>query len=92
MSYAPVSSMLLSAHAKLGDLLHFNFFRNNPNWFYPLVLADSDPPGKSLVDVRRWLGEVATELERVANSTLLALGRELADHLFREDEPGSDTV
>lgn len=86
LTYEPVTPMLIDAHAKLGDLLHFNFFRSNPDWFYTVSLVEHDPPSKSLVDVRKWLGEVVAELERVANSTLLSVGGGFADVMFGKDE------
>ena len=32
LEYIPVSSILASVHGQLGELLHHNFFINNPNW------------------------------------------------------------
>jgi hypothetical protein len=33
MRYTPVTTELASVHGRLGELLHFNYFRKNPYWY-----------------------------------------------------------
>lgn len=82
VSYTGVSDALVAAHGKLSDLLHATFFQNNPHWAYRMPLRDKTPPSRSLTDVRDWLGEVADELDKATQGTLLGLGGSMFDGLF----------
>lgn len=65
LEYTPVTQELAKYHERLGDILHFNFFRNNrkkKKWYIKAKLLDS----------RELLGNVAAELEKVARDALLS--------------------
>ena len=42
MRYTPVTDGLAAIHGRLGELLHFNYFRKNPYWY---VADRLDAPG-----------------------------------------------
>jgi hypothetical protein len=70
LHYIPVSKRLASIHGMLGELLHYKFFANNPNW----CLRSSSQSGRmvTLTDYARLLDEGIAELQRATCSTLLA--------------------
>jgi hypothetical protein len=66
--YTPVTKKLAKMHGKLGEMLHYKFFRNNKNWMMKSRLQFG---GKSLADFRVFLDEVANELAEATRGTLL---------------------
>jgi hypothetical protein len=71
LNYTPVTPILASYHGKLGEVLHFNFFENNPEWFYKVR---PEPPieSKTLYSYRDFLITVSEELERATSGALLS--------------------
>lgn len=67
--FTPVTPLLAKMHGQLGELLHYKFFEANPDWRIPERLSDGQ--GRSLVDCRDFLGEVADELRAAVTGTLL---------------------
>jgi len=90
LTYTPVTRELAQMHGKLGELLHFKFFRNNPNWFYKVPVEPAK--GKSLAEVRTFLEEVKNELRKATTGLLLShpsftpVVAEIADSMPGENE------
>jgi len=82
MAFTGISDTLVAAHGKLGDLLHASFFHTNPHWAYRMRLRDQTPPSRSLADIRDWLGDVADELDKATQGTLLGLSGSMFEGLF----------
>jgi hypothetical protein len=64
----PVTRKLAQMHGMLGEALHFAFFRRNPQWYYRDSIAEYGQ--RSLTDLRRFLGEVETELAEAVSGQL----------------------
>jgi len=71
LEYTPVTQELASAYGKLGEILHFKFFRNNPHWYYKDRIIE-DLGDKSLLDYRDLLISFSNELEAANRGILLA--------------------
>ena len=69
MQYTPVTKELAQMHGKLGELLHFKFFRNNRNWYIKII--QEDPSFKSLIYFRNFLEDVVNELKQATSGMLL---------------------
>jgi hypothetical protein len=67
--YTPVTPELARMHNRLGGFLHFNFFRQNPNWLYRFRLKDRG--SMSLADHRDFLGTVTEELAKACRGDVL---------------------
>lgn len=68
--FTPVSRELASIHGKLGGLLHFKFFRNNPDWYHR-----STSQGEklhTLLDYRKMLDQAVSELTHATSGSLLS--------------------
>ena len=70
LGFTPVSRELASMHGKLGGLLHFSFFRNNPDWY--VRTESSGQNARTLLDHRRLLDQAISELTRATAGTLLS--------------------
>lgn len=69
MSYTPMTRKLAKDHGKLGEMLHAKFFRNNLDWY---VKGDTSKlRSKNLDYYRKFLNEVAEDLEQVTKGDLL---------------------
>jgi hypothetical protein len=68
LAYTPVTPDLARHHARLGDYLHYTFFRNCEYWYLD---CDMQPPVRTLRDHRRYLDEVAAELAEATRGLLL---------------------
>ena len=68
--YRPVSKALERAHSRMGALLHYTFFWQNPEWY---VIDRSRRGGfDTLLDARDVVAEGLEELTYVTGSSLLA--------------------
>jgi hypothetical protein len=65
----PVTPELARMHERLGGLLHFGFFRQNPDWIYRLRLKEKG--SMSLADHREFLTEVAAGLGKACRGDVL---------------------
>lgn len=83
-SYTGITDALADYHGRLGALLHASFFRSNRDWVYRMPLQDKTPPSHSLTDFRVWLGEVADELDKATQGTLLGLNGPMFEGIFDE--------
>jgi len=70
--YTPVTKELACYHGKLGEMLHFKFFKNNVDWFIKQRLLPEGGRQKSLLDWRDILDDVVRELEYATSGHLLA--------------------
>ncbi len=69
LHFTPVTKELATLHGKLGGLLHFSFFRQNPDW--PLRVNSRNPP-RTLLDYRDLLVRTVDELTRATSGRLLS--------------------
>lgn len=74
LKYTPVSQELASDHGKLGEILHFKFFKNNPNWFYKERPSNptNDSNLKTLFSYRDFIEKVLRQLEEATSGVLLS--------------------
>jgi hypothetical protein len=70
LRFTPVTPLLAKMHGQLGEFLHYRFFAANPNWRVPERLENG--AGRTLIDCRDFLGEVAEELRKAVSGTLLS--------------------
>ncbi len=68
--YTPVTKELASFHGKLGEMLHFKFFNNNPHWYFKMKLSKKYSE-KSLSDYRDFLEIVLKKYEECTRGSLL---------------------
>lgn len=71
LEYTPVTKELASDHGKLGEILHFNFFKNKKHWYFKERLKKKNKK-ESLLDYRDFLYKVAGELEEANRGNLFA--------------------
>ena len=83
--YTPVTQKLAKMHGRIGELLHFNVFKNSPDWFYNQRLNDIG--SRSLLDIRDYLVNVADELKQANRGTLLIhpIFTKIVDAVVRND-------
>jgi len=86
LHYTPVTNKLAKMHGMLGELLHFRFFRNNKRWYLRKELGGN--PHKSLVNYRKWIDDVISELEQATRGNMLNNPRftQLVERIIEEDE------
>jgi hypothetical protein len=66
--YTPVTKELAALHGRLGGLLHFNYFKSNPEWY---VAARTDRPGvPTILHARDLVAEGIDELAKATVGTL----------------------
>jgi hypothetical protein len=70
MRYTPMTDSLASVHGRLGELLHFNFFKKNPYWY----MADRvDYPGlPTVLHAQDLVEQGIRELAEATSGTLLS--------------------
>lgn len=67
--FTPVTKKLVSLHGKLGDMLHFNLFRDTPEWYGKK--PNEDGKKYTLLKHRDFLDEVVEELFNCSSGDLL---------------------
>jgi hypothetical protein len=67
--FTPVTKKLGSLHGKLGDMLHFNLFRDTPEWYGKK--PNEDGKKYTLIQYRELLDEVVEELFQCSCGDLL---------------------
>ena len=71
VEYTPVTKELASFHGKLGELLHYKFFKTNPIWYYKMKLSEKYNE-KSLSNYREFLQTILLEFEECTRGVLLS--------------------
>lgn len=70
LGFTPVSRELAAIHGRLGGLLHYNFFRNFPDW--NIRKSSPDDRLRTLLDHRKLLDLGIAELARATSGRLLS--------------------
>lgn len=68
-AYTPVTRELAGIHGRLGELLHYKFFLNNPHWYMKQPLGGE--PNRSVADFVPLVEKGIAELARATSGTLL---------------------
>ncbi|MFA6178075.1 MAG: hypothetical protein WC696_00520 [Candidatus Methylopumilus sp.] len=89
LRFTPVTPRLAAIHGMLGELLHYKFFENNPQWEYKMPLTNKEK--RTLKDFQALLAEGISQLEVATSGDLLNnpkfkhLVSEVIDEIERED-------
>jgi hypothetical protein len=67
--YTPVTRSLAVIHGRLGGLLHFNYFKKNPEWYVATRTGGAGAP--TLLHARDLIAEGIDELTKATAGTLL---------------------
>lgn len=68
LGFTPVTKKLAEMHGRLGEMLHYKFFENNPSWYIDIELKDGY---RNLRYYRQFLDDVRQELSYALSGSLL---------------------
>ena len=71
LQYTAVTKELVKDRGRVSDLLHYNFFIDNKEWYLKEKIFPNKDNMKSLMDFREMLGEVAQRLAEASSGDLL---------------------
>jgi hypothetical protein len=85
LEYTPVTKELAKMHGKLGEMLHYKFIRNNPNWILKVEISGKE--GKTLMYYRKFLDEVVVELKEATRGSLLSHSKftKIVENIIEEE-------
>ncbi|MCP4604863.1 MAG: hypothetical protein GY847_30810 [Proteobacteria bacterium] len=87
--YTPITRKLAKYHGRLGEMLHFKFFKNNPDWF--IYAIPKNGKVKTIKVYRQMLDEIMVELKTALSGTMLThpqIGK-LLKEISDENEQGN---
>jgi len=71
LQYTPVTKQLVKDRGEVSDLLHYEFFIKNKEWYHKEKILPNQGNMRSLMDYREILGDIAKRLDKATSGNLL---------------------